>query len=65
MEEGEPIYLTSLLEGFEDCEEIQYVWKVNKGDGFEIVEGANEATYTFTASMESLGWDWHLTVLYR
>ena len=65
MEEGEPVYLTSLLEGFEDCEEIQYVWKVNKGEGFEIVEGANEETYVFTASMESLGWDWHLTVMYR
>ena len=65
MEEGEPIYLTSLLEGFEDCEEIQYVWKVNKGEGFEIVEGANEESYVFTASMESLSWDWHLTVMYR
>ena len=65
MEEGEPVYLTSKIEGFEDCEEIMYVWKVNKGDGFETVEGANEATYTFTADAESLTWGWQLTVLYR
>ena len=65
MEEGEPVYLTSLLEGFEDCVEIQYFWKVNKGEGFEIIEGANEESYVFTASMESLSWDWHLTIMYR
>ena len=65
MEEGEPVYLTSKLEGFEDCEEILYIWKVDKGYGFEAIEGANEETYTFTASEESLTWDWHLTVLYR
>lgn len=65
MEEGEPVYLTSKLEGFEECEEILYIWKVDKGDGFEVIEGANEETYTFTASEESLTWDWHLTVLYR
>ena len=65
MEEGEPVLLTSKLEGFEDCEEVLYIWKVDKGDGFEVIEGANESTYTFTATMESLAWDWHLTVLYR
>ena len=65
MDEGEPVYLTSKLEGFEDCEEILYIWKVDKGNGFEEVPGANEPTYTFTATEESLGWAWHLTVLYR
>ena len=65
MEEGETVYLTSKLEGFEECEEILYIWKVDKGNGFEVIEGANEETYTFAASEESLTWDWHLTVLYR
>ena len=64
MEEGEEINLTSKLEGFEDAEEILYVWKVNKGNGFEEIPGANEATYTFTATEETLTWSWHLTVLY-
>ena len=65
MNEGEPVYLTSKLEGFEDCAEIRYIWKVDKGNGFEEVPGANEPTYTFTATEESLGWAWHLTVLFR
>lgn len=65
MEEGEEIQLTSKLEGFEDCEEIRYVWKVDKGNGFEVVEGETGDTLTYTASLESLNWDWHLTVMYR
>lgn len=65
MEEGEEISLTSKLEGFEDCAEIRYIWKVDKGNGFEVVEGATGDTLTYTASIESLNWDWHLTVLYR
>ncbi len=65
MEEGEPVYLTSKLEGFEDCEEILYIWYVDKGNGFEVVEGANEATYTFTADAETLSWGWYLSVKYK
>ena len=65
MEVGETVYLTSKLEGFEDCNEIMYVWKVDKGDGFEVVAGANEDTYTFSADAESLTWGWQLTVYYR
>ena len=64
MEEGETVYLTSKLEGFEGLE-LKYVWKVNKGEGFEVVEDANEATYSFEASAETLSWGWKLTVLYR
>ena len=62
---GDSLALFSSLEGFEDCEEIRYVWKVDKGNGFEVVEGANGDTYTYTASAESLNWGWHLTILYR
>ena len=65
MEVGEPVYLTSRLEGFDDCEEIKYVWYVDKGNGFEEVKGANEATYVFTADAESLTWGWQLEVLFR
>ncbi len=64
MTEGETVTLTSRLEGFEDCEEILYVWKVDKGNGFEEVEGANSDSYSFPATAESLSWGWHLTVLY-
>ena len=65
MEEGEPVYLTSKLEGFEDYTEFMYIWYCDKGNGFEVVEGANEATYTFSANAESLTWGWQLEVLCR
>ena len=65
MEEGEPVYLTSKLEGFEDCEAILDSWYVDKGNGFEEVEGANADTYEFEATAESLSWGWKLDVLYR
>lgn len=64
MTEGETVYLTSKLEGFEDAEEIFYIWKVNKGNGFEAIPGADEATYSFAATEETLTWSWHLTVQY-
>ena len=64
MTEGESIELTSELEGFEN-NEIRYQWECDKGEGFEPVEGANDATYIYAASLETLGWDWRLTVYYR
>ena len=64
MEEGENVTLTSKLEGFDGLE-LKYIWKVDKGEGFEEMEGANESTYVFEATAETLSWGWHLTVLYR
>ena len=64
MEEGETVSLTSKLEGFEGLE-LMYIWKVDKGNGFEEVEGANADTYSFEATAETLSWGWVLTVLYR
>ena len=63
-QEGEIIILTSLIEGFEGYE-IMYQWECNKGDGFRKVEGANADSYSFTATEETIGWDWRLTVYYR
>ena len=64
MTEGEPVYLTSKLEGFEGCE-ILYQWQCDCGEGFEDVEGANSDTYEFAASAETLSWGWQLIVYYR
>jgi len=64
MSEGEPVYLTSKLEGYEGYE-IRYQWECDKGAGFEDVEGANDATYTFAATAETLCYNWRLTVFYR
>lgn len=64
MIEGEDIELTSELEGFEN-NEIRYQWECDKGEGFEPVEGANDASYIYTATIEALAWDWRLTVYYR
>ena len=61
---GETIRLSSILEGFEDCE-IYYQWMVDKGNGFEAIEGANGPEYTFTATAENLAWAWKLQVYYR
>ena len=64
MEAGEPVYLTSKLEGFEDCETILYQWYCDKGNGYEPVEDAVADTYTFAASVETLAWGWQLEVTY-
>ena len=64
MTEGEDVVLTSQVEGFEEYETL-YVWECDKGSGFETVEGANGASYSFKASAESLSWNWRLTVYYR
>lgn len=55
---GDPVTLTSEVKG----EVAGYQWECDKGDGFEAIEGANEATYSFAATAESLCWDWRLTV---
>ena len=55
---GEPVNLTSEVEG----DVLNYQWECDRGQGFEKVEGANEPAYSFTATPESLCWDWRLTV---
>ncbi len=65
MEVNEPITLTSYLEGFEDCVEITYQWECDKGNGFEPVEGANDDSYTYDATIESVAWNWQLVVNYK
>ena len=62
-EPGETITISSKLEGFDGLD-VSYVWKVDKGNGFEIIEGANAPEYSFTASQESLSWEWQLAVSY-
>lgn len=64
MAPGETVYLTSKLEGFEGYE-IKYQWQCDKGEGFVDVENANEDTYAFEASTETLSYDWRLAVYYR
>ncbi|QTE69337.1 hypothetical protein JNO48_05405 [Clostridiales bacterium] len=62
---GEPVTLTSRIEGF-DGFEIRYQWECDKHDGagFLDVSGACEDSYTFSASAESMSWDWRLSVYY-
>lgn len=62
---GETVTLSSQLKGFEDCEEIYYQWEVDKGNGFETVEGATSGEYRFTATQETLSWSWRLSVKCR
>ena len=62
---GDQVVLSSILEGFDDCEEIIYQWMANKGEGFEAIEGANQDTYCFTADEENLKWGWKLNVNFK
>ena len=65
MQEGEMVYLMSELIGFENSSEIVYIWKVDKGNGFEVIPGENGPIYAFPATTETLSWDYTLTVLSR
>ena len=64
MEPGETVYLTSKIEGF-DGYETMYQWQCDKGNGFEDIAGANDATYAFGADVDTLSYDWKLLVYYR
>ena len=56
---GEQIDLSSEVDG----EVLSYQWECDKGQGFEKIEGANDPTYSFTATPESLSWNWRMTVI--
>ena len=45
--------------------EILLQWQVDKGDGFENVEGATDITLSVDATEENEEWDWRLAVYYR
>ena len=64
MTPGETVTLTCKLEGFEGYETLLQ-WECDKGNGFEDIEGANGDSYSFEASIETLSYDWRLTVYYR
>ena len=64
MKEGETVVLTGSISGF-DGYEVMYQWMCDRGYGYEPVYGANDITYSFTATQESLNWSWELEVYYR
>ena len=61
--EGEIIYLTSKLKGFDGLD-IAYQWQVDRGDGagWVDVEGANRAKHMFVADKETIKYSWRLIV---
>ena len=62
--EGEPIRLTSLLQGFNGLD-VDYQWQYDRGEGWENVPNATEPTYTYTADEVTLTYDWRLRVHYE
>ena len=58
---GEIIHLTGVVTGAEGLE-VSYQWECDQGSGFEAVEGATEAVYSFEADAQSLLWNWRLVV---
>ena len=63
MTEGEIIYLTSVLEGFDGLD-ISFQWEVDRddGNGWVPVEGANRSKHMFVASKETIKYSWRLVV---
>lgn len=61
--EGERIYLTSYLEGFDGLT-VMYQWQVDRGNGWENVEGATRDSYSFIATKESILYSWRMIVYY-
>ena len=59
---GDTITLTSSLTGFDGVDAISYQWKCDRGNGFEAVAGANDSSYSFEVTEESLNWSWQLDV---
>ena len=61
--EGEIIYLTSKLKGFDGLD-ISYQWQVDRGDGqgWVDVEGANRPKHMFVADRETIQYSWRLVV---
>ena len=58
---GEMITLTGTVDGAEGLE-MHYQWECDRGNGFEPIEGANQAQYSFPADADSLSWVWRLIV---
>ncbi len=66
MHAGETVTLTGRLEGFEGLDvTCQWERDIHDGNGYQPIEGANADTYEFSASAETLSWDWRLTVTYN
>jgi len=61
--EGEIIYLTSVLEGFDGLE-VTFQWQVDRddGNGWVDVEGATRDRHMFVASKETIRYSWRLVV---
>ena len=61
--EGEIIYLSSKLKGFDGLD-IAYQWQVDRGDGqgWVDVEGANRPKHMFVADRETIQYSWRLVV---
>lgn len=61
--EGEQIFLTSELEGFDGLD-VTYQWQVDRGDGagWTNVEGATRPNHVFVASRETIRYTWRLIV---
>ena len=61
--EGEIIYLTSVLKGFDGLE-VTYQWQVDRddGNGWVDVEGATRDRHMFVASKETIKYSWRLVV---
>ena len=61
--EGEIIYLTSKLKGFDGLD-IAYQWQVDRGDGagWVDVEGANRSKHMFVADKDTIQYSWRLIV---
>ena len=60
---GEWITLTVDLTDFADCEEVNVIWEIDGGNGWE--EAGRGDSFEYEASIESLRWDIRARIQYR
>ncbi len=65
IQDGEVIELTANLTGFEAARDLIYIWEINRGEGWEEAARGEEKTFTYTANVENLKWEYRIRVLYR
>lgn len=60
---GDTIYLTSKLEGYDDCEYIFYQWQYSNGNGWIDVPGGDQPEFSFILDETTNHTSWRLKVI--
>ena len=59
---GTKVIWKSSVDGLKDGQAAKYQWQVDKGNGWEDIDGANADTYEMIVDTENAGYTWRLVV---